>query len=145
MTRWRDTADMSEKKLLFSSVLFVLKNVPKQLLHQWWNMEVNSRLLNFLGILSECAAAFQHVVPGEDNSATLKKVPSVSGPGGKENSLTNRRKTVAVNTKMMSNDTSMTTISNQNGDSANGSSLMSKGATPTTHDKSGTGDKAHSG
>lgn len=76
MKVWREKASIEERRELYVCVLYhdsllssrnymlivaryLLKNISKSVLHEWWSREVPSRMTLFLDILAHCIECFE--------------------------------------------------------------------------------------
>lgn len=65
-------ATHAEKRSVLISFLFILRNVPSELMRQWWSFETPARLQRFLGVLELCFTVFEYV--GERRTTQLMGV-----------------------------------------------------------------------
>lgn len=72
MERWRMEAPL-ERRGLYVSLLFVLKNIERGFLLRWWRLEMPDRRLTFLDILGDCSDSFEY---DRNNKGAILQAPS---------------------------------------------------------------------
>lgn len=60
-----------ERMRLLTCFMWIVGNVTKKLLHQWWMKETERRVTSFFLILYNCLGAFEYGVVGEEQQAAL--------------------------------------------------------------------------
>jgi hypothetical protein len=60
MEPWHKESPPIEKRGLYVSLLFVLRNVDRAFLRRWWRLESVERRHRFLDLLAACAATFEY-------------------------------------------------------------------------------------
>ncbi len=85
---FKKSMDFGEKRLLFSCVLWELRNCDPDLIRQWWSRESPKRLFNFFDVLAQALKTFDFL-PKEKYTEMLGTSKNVLQADSAKNALEN--------------------------------------------------------